>query len=148
MKANEFVKRFGLERAKQFVNADHTAHALVFATTGVSFIDLKRLVESWELVEKLSEFNNLISMLNDKNDIILSQQAKIDCMQVRLDGANERALSILNHKNVMVDKMQAEIDELQGRIDRVAHILTYTNHASTPLCNELRDILKGNKDEN
>ena len=51
-------------------------------------------------------------------------------------------------KNVMVDKMQAEIDELQGRIDRVAHILTYTNHASTPLCNELRDILKGNKDEN
>ena len=53
MKANEFVKRFGLERAKQFVNADHTAHALVFATTGVSFIDLKRLVESLELVEKL-----------------------------------------------------------------------------------------------
>ena len=50
MRANEFVKRFGLERAKQFVNADHTAHALVFATTGVSFIDLKRLVESWELI--------------------------------------------------------------------------------------------------
>lgn len=46
-----------------------------------------------------------------------SQQAKIDCMQVRLDGANERALSILNHKNVMVDKMQAKIDELQKRID-------------------------------
>ena len=41
-----------------------------------------------------------------------SQQAKIDCMQVRLNGANERALSILNHKNVMVDKMQAKIDEL------------------------------------
>lgn len=52
MKANEFVKRFGLERAKQFVNADHTAHALVFATTGVSFIDLKRLVESWGLVRE------------------------------------------------------------------------------------------------
>ena len=48
-----------------------------------------------------------------------SQQAKIGCMQVRLDGANERALSILNHKNVMVDKMQAEIDELQGRIDEL-----------------------------
>lgn len=41
-----------------------------------------------------------------------------------------------------------ERDELQARIDRVVHILTYTNHASTPLCNELRDILKGNKDEN
>ena len=51
MKANEFVKKFGLDRAKQFVNADSTAHALVFATTGVSFIDLKRLVESHELVE-------------------------------------------------------------------------------------------------
>ena len=50
MKANEFVKRFGLERAKQFVNADHTAHALVFATTGVSFIDLNRLVESYKIV--------------------------------------------------------------------------------------------------
>ena len=43
---------------------------------------------------------------------------------------------------------QAKIDELQARIDKVVHILTYTNHASTPLCNELRDILKGNKDEN
>ena len=51
MKANEFVKKFGLGRSKQFVNADSTAHALVFATTGVSFIDLKRLVESHELVE-------------------------------------------------------------------------------------------------
>lgn len=40
---------------------------------------------------------------------------------------------------------QAKIDELQARIDEVVHILTYTNHASTPLCNELRDILKGNK---
>ncbi len=43
---------------------------------------------------------------------------------------------------------QAKIDELQARVDKVVHILTYTNHASTPLCNELRDILKGNKDEN
>ena len=51
MKANEFVKRFGLDRAKQFVNADSTAHDLVFAATGVSFIDLKRLVDSHELVE-------------------------------------------------------------------------------------------------
>ena len=51
------------------------------------------------------------------------QQAKIDCMQVRLNGANERALSILNHKNVMVDKMQAKIDELQTRIEK---LLDYT----------------------
>ena len=96
-----------------------------------------------DLLEK--ELIETQDFLNKQNHI---KQAKIDCMQVRLDGENERALSILNHKNRMVDKMQAEIDELQGRIDRVAHILTYTNHASTPLCNELRDILKGNKDEN
>ena len=50
-------------------------------------------------------------------------QTKIDYMQVRLDGANERALSILNHKNVMVDKMQAKIDELQTRIEK---LLDYT----------------------
>lgn len=52
MKANEFVKKFGVERAKQIVNADDSVHALVFATTKVSFLDLKRLVESHELVEK------------------------------------------------------------------------------------------------
>lgn len=70
-----------------------------------------------------------------------SQQAKIDLLEVRLKGAEERAKLALDHKNKMVD-------ELQARVDRVVHILTYTNHASTPLCNELRDILKGNKDEN
>lgn len=70
-----------------------------------------------------------------------SQQAKIDLLEVQLKGAEERAKLTLDHKNKMVD-------ELQARVDRVVHILTYTNHASTPLCNELRDILKGNKDEN
>lgn len=50
MKANEFVKKFGIERAKQIVNADDSVHALVFATTKVSFLELKRLVESHELV--------------------------------------------------------------------------------------------------
>ena len=52
MKANEFVKKFGIERAKQIVNADDSVHALVFATTGVSFLELKRLVESYELVKE------------------------------------------------------------------------------------------------
>lgn len=70
-----------------------------------------------------------------------SQQAKIDLLEVQLKGAEERVKLTLDHKNKMVD-------ELQARVDRVVHILTYTNHASTPLCNELRDILKGNKDEN
>lgn len=51
MTAVEFIKKFGLKRAKQFINADDTTHALVFATTGVSFVDLKQLVESHELVK-------------------------------------------------------------------------------------------------
>ena len=74
-----------------------------------------------------------------------SQQAKIDCMQVRLNGANERALSILNHKNRMVDKMQAEVDGLQGRIDGVVGLL---ETSFNPSKKNIIDILKGNKDEN
>ena len=107
-----------------------------------------------------------------------SQQAKIDCMQVRLDGANERALSILNHKNVMVDKMQAEIDEFKKLrpLDEMAiNQLAQANQVWQIKCDELQarvdatlekcytgirkqggdhylelveNILKGNKDEN
>ena len=97
----------------------------------------------------MSEFNNLISMLNDKNDIILSQQAKIDCMQVRIDGANERALSILNHKNVMVDKMQAKIDELQKRADEVLGLFVgYECGGELQIFRKsIRKILEGNKDD-
>lgn len=51
MTPEEFIKKFGLDRAKQMVNADDSVHALVFATTKVSFLDLKRLVESHELVK-------------------------------------------------------------------------------------------------
>lgn len=51
MTPEEFIKKFGVERAKQMVNADDSVHALVFATTGVSFLELKRLVESHELVK-------------------------------------------------------------------------------------------------
>ena len=76
-----------------------------------------------------------------------TQQAKIDCMQVRLDGANERALSILNHKNRMVDKMQAEIDELQKRIDEALKSADI-NFWNSSTVKDMVDILKGNKDEN
>ena len=65
-------------------------------------------------------------------------------MQVRLNGANERALSILNHKNRMVDKMQAEVDGLQGRIDGVVGLL---ETSFNPSKKNIIDILKGNKDE-
>ena len=70
-----------------------------------------------------------------------SQQAKIDCMQVRLDGANERALSILNHKNVMVDKMQAEIDEFKKLrpLDEMAiNQLAQANQVWQIKCDELQ----------
>ena len=69
------------------------------------------------------------------------QQAKIDLLEKELTETQ----AFLNKQNHI---KQTKIDELQARVDKVVHILTYTNHASTPLCNELRDILKGNKDEN
>lgn len=75
-------------------------------------------------------------------EYIQSQQAKIDCMQVRLNGANERALSILNHKNRMVDKMQAEIDGLQGRIDGALKSADI-NFWNSSAVKDMVDILKG-----
>ena len=87
-----------------------------------------------------------------------SQQAKIDELEFKLsytvNNFDNSCKTIAIYQKFLDDADVAnkfltdKIDELQGRIDRVAHILTYTNHASTPLCNELRDILKGNKDEN
>jgi hypothetical protein len=72
MKANEFVKKFGVERAKQIVNADDSVHALVFATTKVSFLDLKRLVESHELVESYKGLHcakNTLGLLQSSMEI-------------------------------------------------------------------------------
>ena len=56
--------------------------------------------------------------------------------------ANDFFESGQKSKQGEVDKLQTEIDELKKRISKVIHVLTYTNHASTPLCNELREILK------
>lgn len=71
-----------------------------------------------------------------------------DYVNSRYSCAEDAYLAGQQSQQGEVDKLQTEIDELQARVDKVVHILTYTNHASTPLCNELRDILKGNKDEN
>ena len=68
----------------------------------------------------MSEFNNLISMLNDKNDIILSQQAKIDELQKRIDDASNKIDFWVGGKN--------------GDAIHVAK--------------SIGNILKGNKDEN
>ena len=80
-----------------------------------------------------------------------SQQAKIDSLNKNIEALHVENDRIQKEYQMMFEGVQGRqktIDELQGWIDRVVHILTYTNHASTPLCNELRDILKGNKDEN
>lgn len=79
------------------------------------------------------------------------QQAKIDNLQKENDKLNIWYKNVklqLENKQIDCDRSDKELEELQARVDRVVHILTYTNHASTPLCNELRDILKGKEDEN
>ena len=63
MKANEFVKKHGWTAAKKMIdglkveyhiNGIKTSPTIVLddGTTWISYDDLKRLVESWELVEK------------------------------------------------------------------------------------------------
>lgn len=72
------------------------------------------------------------------------QQNKIACMQVNLDGANERAIMMFNHKNAMVDKMQAEVDELRKRIDEALKVLSNMKQHGV---DEAIYILKGACDE-
>ena len=64
----------------------------------------------------MSEFNNLIGMLNDKNDIILSQQAKIDELQGRIDGALKE-LELLNYYRT--GNSDNAIDILKGNKDEI-----------------------------
>ena len=40
-----------------------------------------------------------------------SQQAKIGILQIKLNGADDRAAAVLNHKNKMIDELQARVDE-------------------------------------
>ena len=54
----------------------------------------------------MSEFNNLISMLNDKNDIILSQQAKIDELQARIGSLININESLVAYKNQLLDDIE------------------------------------------
>ena len=76
------------------------------------------------------------------------QQAKISILQIKLNGADERAAAVLNHKNYMVDKMQAKIDELQARIDEALYAADESCGVSVAAFVKLNRILKGNKDEN
>ena len=103
----------------------------------------------------MSEFNNLISMLNDKNDIILSQQAKIDELQAKYDELNNRATCVALDQ-MATTKLNCE---LQGRIDEIVNHVDINfdecrdddQHSYWSGYNqamrELNYILKGNKDE-
>lgn len=66
------------------------------------------------------------------------QQAKIDILQIKLNGADERAAAVLNHKNKMIDELQARVDGALKILDGMRHNGAY----------RAIDILKGNKDEN
>ena len=67
-----------------------------------------------------------------------SQQVKIDILQIKLNGADERAAAVLNHKNKMIDELQARVDGALKILDGMRHNGAY----------RAIDILKGNKDEN
>ena len=54
----------------------------------------------------MREFNNLISTLNDKNDIILSQQAKIDELKARIDSLTNINESLVAYKNQLLDEIE------------------------------------------
>ena len=53
MKANELVKKFGLMRVKYWIREFTEINKLPNEMINLEFLnDLKRLIESWELVEK------------------------------------------------------------------------------------------------
>ena len=110
----------------------------------------------------MSEFNNLISMLNDKNDIILSQQAKIDELEFKLSSTvnnfDNSCKTIAIHQKFLDDADVAnkfltdKIDELQKRIDDASNKVDFwvggKNGDAIHVAKSIGNILKGNKDEN
>ena len=68
-----------------------------------------------------------------------SQQAKISILQIKLNGADERADAVLNHKNKMIDELQARVD------GALRHVV---DHGGYDDLTHVINILKGNKDEN
>ncbi|WP_180109388.1 MULTISPECIES: hypothetical protein [unclassified Acinetobacter] len=65
MKANEFVKylKNGIESAKELMGV----RPCMLKEMGVDLGDLKRLVESWELVEKLGGLERVKNAINGKH---------------------------------------------------------------------------------
>ena len=100
----------------------------------------------------MSEFNNLISMLNDKNDIILSQQAKIDGLKKQLTrlGYTDNGAKLMKPPLGktpdfgLVSIQRDKIDELQARIDEALNMLCKLQHSSSErIYNDVGNILKG-----
>ena len=108
----------------------------------------------------MSEFSNLISMLNDKNDIILSQQAKIDELEFKLSSTVNnfdnscKTIAIyqkfLDDADVANKFLTDKIDELQARIDGALEkcYIGIRKQGGDHYLELVEDILKGNKDEN
>ena len=80
-------------------------------------------------------------MLNDKNDIILSQQAKIDSLNKNIEALHVENDRIQKEYQMMFEGVQGRqktIDELQGRIAELEETI----------CTHLDErFLKGNKDD-
>ena len=89
MRANEFVKKFGWDRAKREVALIGTIAAM--CCDGGFNDDLKRLVESWELVEKLGGLNKSKKVAKKSYDscssIISDRTTGFECKWVELNKA-------------------------------------------------------------
>ena len=89
MRANEFVKKFGWDRAKREVALIGTIAAMCCDDRFND--DLKRLVESWGLVEKLGGLNKSKKVAKKSYDscssIISDRTTGFECKWVELNKA-------------------------------------------------------------
>lgn len=92
MKANEFVKKHGISAASELVNeSEWSIKQLALATT-TSMLDLKRLVESHELVEsyggiesakKELQRQSILRWINPETERLRAAIADVEsCMEV------------------------------------------------------------------
>lgn len=70
----------------------------------------------------MSEFNKMVSMPNDKNDIVLEQQKRIN----ELESENRRLKLWYKNVKLQFENKEIDCDELQKRIDRA--LIQVSNH--------------------
>lgn len=87
MKANEFVKKHGIDKVKDLLDDKSVSDRYIYLAHGVHVKDLKRLVESYELVESNGGYNSVKAMFEDlhcmdlegwNNDLELLSRAMSD----------------------------------------------------------------------